>query len=104
MNTPLRRLVAVHFLFLSVVLASAQQSVPQPTLVNDLRELVETPAVPGYEHQLAGKIAAQLKGFSPKLDEQGNVTVTIGKGTPHRLIVADRKSTRLNSSHIPLSR
>jgi putative aminopeptidase FrvX len=88
MNTSLRRLVAVHFLFLGFVLASAQQSVPQSELVNDLRELVETPAVPGYEHQLAAKIAAKLKGFSPKVDAQSNVTVTIGKGTPHRLIVA----------------
>lgn len=88
MNTPLRRLVAVHFLFFGFILASAQQSVPQSALVNDLRELVETPAVPGYEHQLAAKIAAKLKGFSPKVDAQGNVTVTIGKGAPHRLIVA----------------
>src|ERR1041385_1345054 len=100
MNTPLLRLLAVHFLFLSFVLASAQQSVPQPTLVNDLRELVETPAVPGYEHQLAGKIAAQLKGFSPKVDEQGNVTVTIGKGTPHRLIVASMDEPGFVSSGI----
>lgn len=88
MNTSLRRLVAVHFLFLSFVLASAQQNVPQSALVNDLRELVETPAVPGYEQQLAAKIAAKLKGFSPKIDAQSNVTVTIGKGSPHRLIVA----------------
>jgi putative aminopeptidase FrvX len=88
MNTSLRRLVAVHFLFLGFVLASAQQSVPQSAVVNDLRELVETPAVPGYEQQLAAKISAKLKGFSPKTDPQGNVTVTIGKGSPHRLIVA----------------
>ncbi|HEY2912670.1 MAG TPA: hypothetical protein VGK21_04880, partial [Candidatus Angelobacter sp.] len=88
MNTFLRRLVAVHFLFFGFVLASAQQSAPQSELVNDLRELVETPAVPGYEHQLAAKIAAKLKGFSPKVDAQSNVTVTIGKGTPYRLIVA----------------
>jgi putative aminopeptidase FrvX len=88
MKTSLRRLVAVHFLFLGFVLASAQQSVAQSGLVNDLRELVETPAVPGYEQQLAAKIAAKLKSFSPKVDEQSNVTVTIGKGTPHRLIVA----------------
>ena len=88
MNTPLQRFVAVHFLFLSFVLASAQQSVAQSPLVNDLRELVETPAVPGYEHQLAAKITAKLKGFSPKVDTQGNVTVTIGRGAPHRLIVA----------------
>ena len=50
--------------------------------MNDLRELVETPAVPGYEQQLAAKIAAKLKSFSPKVDEQSNVTVTIGKGAP----------------------
>ncbi len=88
MNTSLRRLVAVHFLFIGFVLASAQKSVSQSALVNDLRELVEIPAVPGYEQQLARKIAAKLKGFSPKVDAQGNVTVTIGQGTPHRMIVA----------------
>jgi putative aminopeptidase FrvX len=66
----------------------AQKAPVSRTLVEDLRELVETPAVPGYEQELAGKIAGKLKAFSPKVDDHGNLTVTIGKGSPHRLIVA----------------
>jgi len=60
----------------------------QATLVNDLRELVQTPAVSGYDQQLAVEIAGKLKSFAPKIDAQSNVTVTIGKGAPHRLVVA----------------
>ena len=66
-------------------------SSPQ-SITDALRELVETPAVPGYEQELAGKIVARLKSFSrqyqPKTDNLSNVTVTIGSGAPHRLMVA----------------
>lgn len=54
----------------------------------DLRDFVETPAVPGYEQELAGKIAARLAALNPKTDEMANVVVTIGSGSPHRMIVA----------------
>lgn len=79
MNTHLRLLILLQVLLFSCVLASAQQGATRSALLDDLRELVETPAVPGYEQQLAGKIAAKLKSFSPQLDAQSNVTVTIGK-------------------------
>jgi putative aminopeptidase FrvX len=88
MNRRLRGLVVVHFLVVCFVYGSAQTNGAQPTLVNDLRELVQTPAVPGYEQQLAAEIAGKLKSFAPKIDAQSNVTVTIGKGAPHRLVVA----------------
>ncbi|HLW51857.1 MAG TPA: M20/M25/M40 family metallo-hydrolase [Candidatus Angelobacter sp.] len=58
------------------------------SLVEDLREFTETPAVAGYEQELASKIAARLKAFSPRTDGMGNVTITLGTGLPHRLIVA----------------
>ncbi len=48
----------------------------------------ETPAVSGYEQQLAGEIRSSIKGFSPQTDNLGNVYVTLGSGAPHRLIVA----------------
>src|SRR5438270_11275053 len=63
------------------------QKVPG-NLRDDLRELVQTPAIPGYEQQLAAQIAARLQSYSPKTDNMGNLLVTIGSGTPHRLIVA----------------
>ena len=58
------------------------------SFTDDLREFVETPAVPGYEQELAEKIAARLAAFKPKTDEMSNVVVTLGSGSPHRLIVA----------------
>jgi putative aminopeptidase FrvX len=48
----------------------------------------ETPAVSGYEQQLAGEIRGSIKGSSPQTDNLGNVYVTLGSGAPHRLIVA----------------
>src|SRR5258708_32923655 len=66
-------------------------SSPQ-SITDALRELVETPAVPGYEQELAGKIVARLKSFSqqyqPKTDNLSNVTVTIASGAPPPLIFA----------------
>src|ERR1700738_2350719 len=47
-----------------------------------------TPAVSGYEQQLAGVIRNAIKDFSPKTDNLANVYVTLGSGSPHRLIVA----------------
>ncbi|MFZ0885048.1 MAG: M20/M25/M40 family metallo-hydrolase [Candidatus Acidiferrales bacterium] len=52
-----------------------------------LERLVATPAVSGYENQLADEIRAQLKNFHPVKDNLGDVVVTIGSGAPHRLIV-----------------
>lgn len=78
-----------------------------PSLADGLRELVETPAVSGYEQAVGQKIVARLKGmpgqsqaqksqgqrvdqgrFDIKTDNLGNVTVTVGSGAPRRLIVA----------------
>ncbi len=60
--------------------------------MEDLRALVETPAVPGYEQQVAARIVERVKSISPQFkvitDEQSNVTVTLGSGSPHRLIAA----------------
>ncbi|HEY6274134.1 MAG TPA: hypothetical protein VIX19_19300, partial [Terriglobales bacterium] len=67
MNRRFQGLVVVHFLLVCFVSGSAQTSAQAP-LVNDLRELVETPAVPGYEQQLAAKIAEKLKGLTLKID------------------------------------
>lgn len=58
------------------------------TMAQDLKAFVETPAVPGYENGLAKLIRARLESFSPKSDNLGDVIVTIGSGSPHRLLVA----------------
>ena len=89
MNKSLRFIAAAYsVLMFGFGSASAQKSLVQGNVLNDLRELVETSAVPGYEQQVAARIAEKLKGFSPKVDTQSNVVVTIGTGSPHRLIVA----------------
>jgi putative aminopeptidase len=49
--------------------------------------LVTTPAVSGYEQQLVEEIRSQLGGLPAKTDNLGNLLVTIGSGSPHRLIV-----------------
>jgi putative aminopeptidase FrvX len=48
----------------------------------------DTPAVSGYEQQLASEIRSLIKSFTPQTDNLGNVYVTLGSGAPHRLIVA----------------
>src|ERR1700687_2876387 len=45
-----------------------------------------TPAVSGHEQNLTAEIERQLKEFSQKTDNVGNVWVTIGSGAPHRLV------------------
>jgi putative aminopeptidase FrvX len=77
-------LSGVVLLFFSA-LAFAQN---QPrSLLGDLRTLVETPAVSGYESDLTGKLRHELSAYSPKTDNVGDLFLTIGSGSPHRLIV-----------------
>jgi putative aminopeptidase FrvX len=71
-------------LILGSVFAAAQTDT---NLLSNLKMLTETPAVSGYESDLSAKIGQQLDAFSPKLDNVGNLVVTIGAGGPHRLIV-----------------
>ena len=76
--------VSILFLPLSLLSAKTQtrHSEPQP-----LSEFVATPAVSGYENQLAAEIRSQVANLHPKTDNLGDVMVTIGSGAPHRLIV-----------------
>ncbi|HYL10646.1 MAG TPA: M20/M25/M40 family metallo-hydrolase, partial [Candidatus Acidoferrales bacterium] len=54
----------------------------------DLNRFVGIPAVSGYEQELASTIKGNLRAVSPKTDNLGNVYVTLGSGSPHRLLVA----------------
>src|SRR3984957_2568573 len=53
----------------------------------DLPELVATPAGSGYETELGQKISKQLAALHPVTDNLGNVIVSMGSGSPNRLIV-----------------
>ena len=91
---------AVIFIALLAISAPAQQTRAQRGLADDMRELVETPAVSGFEHQLATRIMAQLKNRRLKTDNLGDVIVTMGSGAPHRLIVAPIDEPGFVVSHI----
>lgn len=100
MNTLLLRLALIVTIFIAPLCGSAlvqtEHSAPaQPapqSLTSTLRELVETPAVSGYEQAVGKNIAALLKDmpqkYDAKTDNLGNVTVTLGSGPPKRLIAA----------------
>jgi len=69
---------------LSAQTTSARAAGP---LQKDLAELVATPAVSGYETQLGEQIRSKLTRWHPRMDNLGDVIVTIGSGAPHRLVV-----------------
>ncbi|MGH9803689.1 MAG: hypothetical protein ACRD4D_00850, partial [Candidatus Acidiferrales bacterium] len=52
-----------------------------------LRQLAETPGVSGYEERVSEWLAARLANFNPQVDNLGNVTVTLGSGASHRLLI-----------------
>ncbi|HYL94471.1 MAG TPA: peptidase M42, partial [Terriglobales bacterium] len=70
-----------------VTVVAAAKHVPGDLLA-DMQQYVQRPAVPGYEQDLSHLIAQQLASYSPKLDSLSDVIVTIGTGSPNRLLVA----------------
>jgi putative aminopeptidase FrvX len=53
----------------------------------DVRRLEQIPAVSGYEQPLIEEIRSQLQNLSPQTDNLGNLWVSFGSGSPHRLLV-----------------
>ena len=49
---------------------------------------LSTPAVSGYEQELAKRVQESVSGIDAKTDNIGNVLFTMGSGAPHRVIVA----------------
>lgn len=81
--------LSVFFLFCVSPIAgqSEKKSSAPGEMTGDLQEFVETPAISGYEGELVKKLASTLAAFHPAVDNLGDVVVTIGSGSPHRLIV-----------------
>jgi len=79
MNGFIRITLATLFLASFAGISSAQTK-NNPALPED------TPAISGYEQELSKELARELKEFSPKADNTGNVWVEFGNGEPHRLI------------------
>src|ERR1700751_3645812 len=96
MNALLCRLTLISMLVISgPAISSAQAAQPasaQQSINDVLRELVETPAVTGYEQSVGKKIVARIKAmpqrYSVFTDRMGNIAVTVGSGAPKRLVVA----------------
>ena len=59
----------------------------RPQAAFDLSRLEQIPAVSGYEQPLIEEIRGPLGSLSPKTDNLGNLWVTVGSGSPHRLLV-----------------
>lgn len=81
-------LTVVIALCISAHSAAAQIILGDQRDITDLRTLIETPAVSGYETAVSGQIREELASFHPVVDNLGDVIVTIGSGAPHRLIAA----------------
>jgi len=79
----MKRLASVFALLCVAVPGFAQKGLSQ-----NLRDLVETPGVSGYESAVAEKIRAAAKPHKLESDNLGNLSITLGSGAPHRLLVA----------------
>src|SRR5690348_9258729 len=75
------RMLSSAVLFFSVACRSGAQT---PV---DISRLDQIPAVSGYEQPLIEEIRIQLRDLSPKSDNLGNLWVSFGNGSPHRLLV-----------------
>jgi putative aminopeptidase len=82
--------VLVAVLFVSIAPTPAQQAPANAAdnVASKLARLVATPAVSGYERPLSEKLAKDLAAFHPVTDNIGDVVITLGSGSPKRLIVA----------------
>jgi putative aminopeptidase FrvX len=78
-------------LFLACALPSRAQLsnevTPHEASFNSLKSLDDVLAISGYEKPLVDQISSQLAAFHPQVDNISDVVVTLGNGTPHRLLV-----------------
>ena len=90
MNMPVIVRLQIFLVTISVLspltAMAADKSLPG-NLLSDMQQFVQTPAVPGYEQVLSRAIAQRLAAYSPKTDSLGDVVVTLGRGSPNRLLV-----------------
>ncbi|MGH9778610.1 MAG: hypothetical protein ACRD5I_09380, partial [Candidatus Acidiferrales bacterium] len=80
-----RFLLALPLVLLLVLPLAAVDEVSH--VARTLAELGKLPGVSGYEERVSQWLMQRLKEYDAELDNLGNVTVTVGSGEPHRLIV-----------------
>jgi len=83
MRPGIRLSVAIAVLLLPILSAFGQG----PSSHSVWEEQLMIPSVSGYESSFTQFIRGELKDLSPKTDNLGNVYVTLGSGSPRRLIV-----------------
>ena len=74
----------------SLVFAQAAQKSSLPVagvITDELAPFVDTPGISGYEAEVSKIISKRLVDLHPVTDNMGNVIVTMGSGSPNRLIV-----------------
>ncbi len=81
----MRRILASLLLCLLPLVAAAVDEVTHVAGV--LEQLAARPGVSGYETRVTAWLSERLKVHNPQVDNLGNVTVTLGSGAPHRLLV-----------------
>ena len=94
----MRRVLASLLLCLLPLAAVAVDEVAHVGSV--LRELAAEPGVSGNEERVTAWLAERLKVYDPQVDNLGNVTVTLGTGAPHRLLVTHIDEPGYVVSHI----
>jgi putative aminopeptidase FrvX len=80
MRAELCRAARIALLFFPLIFAAGARG------QGEFARYAAIPAVSGHEQALAKQLSEDLKDFAPKTDNLGNVYVTIGSGSPHRLI------------------
>ena len=71
---------------LAAVFLAAVAKVSPTQIANNPAKPGDMPAISGYEQEISKELARELKEFSPKTDNVGNLWVEFGSGEPHRLI------------------
>src|SRR6266849_4349164 len=81
MRAELCRAARIVLLFFPLIFAAGARG------QGEFARYAAIPAVSGHEQALAKQLSEDLKEFAPKTDNLGNVYVTFGSGSPHRLVV-----------------
>src|SRR6202142_3485701 len=89
-RTPMLSAIVACLVCSPVAAARAQSDsggVREELRLANLKSLEETLGISGYEKPLVDQISARLAAFHPDVDNLGDIVVTLGSGSPRRLLV-----------------
>jgi putative aminopeptidase len=79
-------MMGLNRVVLATLFLAAVAKISPAQIANNPAKPGDMPAISGYEQELSKEFERELKEFSPKTDNVGNVWVEFGSGEPHRLI------------------